>query len=1031
MYFPLNSKSPREFALWWTGQGVDVVPVRPTLADNGKGKLAPHPYDKWEWSDRTQSHPPGRLITPEEVDAFWKEHPEAQLSIVLGDGLAAIDVDLKNLINGQPPDSKPVPNAFPGSLTERSKSGGLHLFFRYKSQLPEGEPLRWIGFGGYVDVLAAGLLFAVPSTFVRPDGSPGGECTLVNAGPVPEFDSIYLALYSSAQWLAEEWKERHAKAAAKMQNATTSLSDDNIPRPVDPEAVKAADLAVMSDPDLETLFVDGVKKENGDVDRSLTEWRLTTALKNRGFPFEVVWAIIQKCPNAKSPFDKRGIKFFIDHSWGKAESPVEPKHWEHPPAASADQTGGIPGTAPAGPPPGPYDMDDGFPVHVFPEHLFDYNKDDTPPIRSRFVSRLIEEYAFAAFRDSRELLVYHRGYYNGFAPTRIEQWVEAQFQSAPDGKTAPERFVNEVISAVRRRSYAARTNFNPEGKIRVANGILNIETMDFISHEEGSGNKPVEGEEKFTFKVPTRYEPSARCPEWIAFIESSVPKPKQRLDLQEYFGYTLWTKGNPFKKAMMNIGPKDCGKSTAVETVEFVIGKENIAAASLTELTDTKYGKAELYGKLANLYADIPMGRIRNPGVLKLLTGNDTLHGERKYQHPFKFRPFAKYIFSTNRLPSGDDFDDAFFSRWVFVEFEKPTRPLDRELPRKLEAEASGILNWMLEGLSRLLARKGFDPDVSQDSIEKRWRRESDSVFAFSEERLSPGKKDDTVPNSEMFGAYARYCSDNDVDAVSQKKFAERLLACVDGINHPPNPVWVGGVKQRAWTGVRFKVVVEAGKASAPVESYSSDVSQTPEKASIRPGSVPDHFTDVEKPKSGTDGTDSGGTVSPGGTKEDSQLEASYRSNNRPESVPSVPGDGGSLTVKPTGTLPGQFERISAQSVEPDPEDLFSGRETRGDKGRDAYCVEPSIAPMDDDVPKPVMNVDAARVDAAYAALLPILEGAGQTGISEDRVYEELGAKGFTQLESGVALARSCVEKVRMQNGLFFWKEANGQGPAG
>jgi len=224
---------------------------------------------------------------------------------------------------------------------------------------------------------------------------------------------------------------------------------------------------------------------------------------------------------------------------------------------------------------------------------------------------------------------------------------------------------------------------------------------------------------------------------------------------------------------------------------------------------------------------------------------------------------------------------------------------------------------------------------------------------------------------------------------------------------------------------------VEAGKASAPVESYSSDVSQTPEKASIRPGSVPDHFTDVEKPKSGTDGTDSGGTVSPGGTKEDSQLEASYRSNNRPESVPSVPGDGGSLTVKPTGTLPGQFERISAQSVEPDPEDLFSGRETRGDKGRDAYCVEPSIAPMDDDVPKPVMNVDAARVDAAYAALLPILEGAGQTGISEDRVYEELGAKGFTQLESGVALARSCVEKVRMQNGLFFWKEANGQGPAG
>jgi hypothetical protein len=106
----------RDAALKWVRGGVAVVPVRPQLVPDRKGKLSPIPWIRWQQD--------GPLRTEEDVWNFWREHPDAQLAVLLDNGLVTIEVDLKKLPGGPAPEGFPIPNG-PG-YRETTKSGGLN-----------------------------------------------------------------------------------------------------------------------------------------------------------------------------------------------------------------------------------------------------------------------------------------------------------------------------------------------------------------------------------------------------------------------------------------------------------------------------------------------------------------------------------------------------------------------------------------------------------------------------------------------------------------------------------------------------------------------------------------------------------------------------------------------------------------------------------------------------------------------------------------------------------------------------------------
>jgi P4 family phage/plasmid primase-like protien len=810
------SSACKATALWWVARGVHVVPVTPRLADNGKGKLAPRPYAAWEWSDVSAPMPPGRLTTSAGVEAFWAEHPEAQLSIVLGSGLAVVDVDTKNLTDGKPPEGYPIPLPFGDGLAERSKSGGLHLFFRHKVPLPEGTPTRFTGLGGYVDILAGGLLFTAPSVFIAPDGSPGGRCEATSFGPIPEFEGFSIALDKSAPWLATMWKQRRSQPQAAVTGTLPEPSSDD---------VRVWMGRLMADTACRAVFTEGDRKPDGGVDRSRTEFYIAGWLRRHGCPEDTAWGIIQQCPHAKSNVDKRGQGFFRKEIWAKLgpdNAPVQAAQTPTPPPETAPEH---PSWTPADGADGHHIFDaltpwGGYGVSYWPKSALLSTGKKSEPRTDLFADKLLADRRFRTEADTGHVFAYQDGFYNGHAEGYIGAWTELQFRhlNIPLKKA----FVSEVVDGIRRLTPTSRERWNPVGKLCLANKVLDLSTLETSPHDPNM---------LFTYRIPVDFDCDARHDEWDRFLESCVDDPEVRSFLQRAFGYTL-RPGNQYQLSFILYGPPNSGKSTALRILAALLGKESVSTEPL-QMLSKPFSAAALFGKLANISPDLPRDRVKDTAVFRQLTGEDLVRGERKYEPQFSFENMAKLWFSANQPPKVPH-DPAFYRRVVMIPFPHRRRgdEVDFGLFPKLQRELPGILNWSLEGLSRLQSDgRMVIPKVLEDSANV-YELQSDTVRRYATEQLveSPGT---VLPKPEVYGDYVTWCKDEEVAAEERSDFAEQLPACIKVVSGHRQR---NKKEERIWVGIKFRGDGDppdrGGRTLGDFASRTTEAGELPEQGS-------------------------------------------------------------------------------------------------------------------------------------------------------------------------------------------------------
>ena len=122
-----------------------------------------------------------------------------------------------------------------------------------------------------------------------------------------------------------------------------------------------------------------------------------------------------------------------------------------------------------------------------------------------------------------------------------------------------------------------------------------------------------------------------------------------------------------------------------------------------------RFKTAELFGKLANIFADLPTKNIDDNGIFKALVGEDYLTVEKKNKNPFSFQSYARLLFSCNSIPKNyGDRSDGFYRRLIIMRFNKSVPPdkRDPDLLAKFSSEADGIFRFALEGLKRLMRNK-------------------------------------------------------------------------------------------------------------------------------------------------------------------------------------------------------------------------------------------------------------------------------------------------------------------------------------
>jgi len=375
---------------------------------------------------------------------------------------------------------------------------------------------------------------------------------------------------------------------------------------------------------------------------------------------------------------------------------------------------------------------------------------------------------------------------------QIESYLAAESIKATNGEDIFKRnekaeFVDHLKSKSFIRWDELKKHLNPH-LIPFANEVLDISTFqpyDFTQDYYFFFKIPHNlDKEKLQEAIEKDYGPAPvlqlLAPKIYAFFKDIVGEENVILQLAK-IGYCFYP-ANPFKLMFMELGPKDAGKTTFIKLLTYVLGEQNIAVVSLQDLADYRFARANLFGKLANIYDDLPTSIIKNTGVIKMLSGESIIDAPIKLkQEVMSFVNTSKSIFATNKLPFvSDTSDEAFFSRWIITHYPNSFARNDGFFKSLIsdEHEIEGLIVASLLALRDLLAGRFAFQDKTKEYMEL-WQRQNNNIYAFVQDSVKAGTlalgKEYTIEKDMLYQYYLDYCDDQSEDAKSKTKFTQEL----------------------------------------------------------------------------------------------------------------------------------------------------------------------------------------------------------------------------------------------------------------
>jgi putative DNA primase/helicase len=297
---------------------------------------------------------------------------------------------------------------------------------------------------------------------------------------------------------------------------------------------------------------------------------------------------------------------------------------------------------------------------------------------------------------------------------------------------------------------------------------------------------------------------SLLTPYGMALLAEWFPgEPDMAAMIQEWFGYCLIPDTRQHK-AMLLVGDGGNGKSVLCEVLKLLVGNQNVSCVSLNAL-GRSFALAELYGKLVNLTIEANVKEGIEEENFKAIVAGDPIQAERKFQHPFVFKPFARFTIAMNGLFHVDDRSDGFYRRLLIVRFERKFEEAvqDRGLGDKLKTELPGVLNWALAGLARLEERGRFlVPQRVLDEVAD-YKRQNNPVLAWAEESCELGDPLAWESGADLFKSYKAWAADNGHRPLARNKFGIELkrLKGVEARQHPAEHL-----RTRGFGGIRLCV---------------------------------------------------------------------------------------------------------------------------------------------------------------------------------------------------------------------------------
>jgi len=337
--------------------------------------------------------------------------------------------------------------------------------------------------------------------------------------------------------------------------------------------------------------------------------------------------------------------------------------------------------------------------------------------------------------------------------------------------------VNEILSLARWNVVIKQGEFDADPDLLgVRNGVIDLRTGRF---------RKAAREDRITKSCNATFDERATCPLWEQFLLDTTQGNHELIHyLAQCVGISLTghVKEHLF---FIVVGPGGTGKSTFFETVKYVWGDyaigidpNSIAASMKSEGGRARPDIARLPGVRLAFANETRKGLQLDAGLIKALTGGDTVQARHLYQAEFDFKPTHKLWLRTNEEPQFDGADTGMQRRVKkipFVNQVKKTKPEDINLPEKLRGEAAGILNWAICGLLSYQKYGLVEPaTITTETAE--YIKSLDVLACFLEEEceIAPTYRQ---PAGELYLRYRAWIESRGQKALGSPRFRADLQA--------------------------------------------------------------------------------------------------------------------------------------------------------------------------------------------------------------------------------------------------------------
>lgn len=332
--------------------------------------------------------------------------------------------------------------------------------------------------------------------------------------------------------------------------------------------------------------------------------------------------------------------------------------------------------------------------------------------------------------------------------------------------------VKEIMNAIRRNTFVARSEMNPDSHIPLKSGLLNINTWEV---------EPFNPSKFYTYKVFGDYNPNIKSlnqiPRFRDLLLSAFPA-KYAVTVLDYFAYCYYT-SFPMQKVLMMAGIHRRGKGTLVRIIQNSM-PDGFRAFELEKLLnpDNKFALQGIEGKKVLMDTDITRDTRRSMSFSRFnrLFGGDSVDMEEK--HKISYDIVGKFAgILIGNIPLFYVKDSAFLSRLLIV--VSTPEPIKQDIPdldKKIwNEEGANIVAYLLNRLKTLVNRGfKFTNQLTYNTYAELWNLLSDSVKIFMDEKyvFAEGGEEE---EDAVYANYVMYCDKLGIIPESKHEFARKI----------------------------------------------------------------------------------------------------------------------------------------------------------------------------------------------------------------------------------------------------------------